>query len=128
MLPVEPELVASEDGEAYNKLRRPDDFVTALTAESPPALPPTLPPAVSSTKRKRENADSSEVGKKDKDSSKRFKKEQSGTTAGSFTGNRRRVPGQVKENGMQTMFPGLDENDSVDESTSDALAYLRSVR
>jgi hypothetical protein len=105
-------LAVTEDGAAYNKLRRPDDYLQSLTTQHPPRPRSELPPA----KRKFEAVAAPGAGGDVQPNTKRSKEEH--------------LPKRVKENGMQTMFPGLDDDSAsdADDSTRDALAYLRSVR
>ncbi|KAL1613207.1 hypothetical protein SLS60_001439 [Paraconiothyrium brasiliense] len=119
-------LAVTEDGAAYNKLRRPDDYLQSLTAQYPAKS--ELPPA----KRKFEAV--AIADHEDAPNTKRSREEhapkKSATSASAVAGDTRRVFRPVKENGMQTMFPGLDDDYASDEddTTRDALAYLRSVR
>lgn len=119
-------LAVTEDGAAYNKLRRPDDYLESLTAEHMPKR--ELPPA----KRKLE-AVAADLHDNAEPSTKRPREESAPRVAanpGRLARDSRRVERPVKENGMQTMFPGLDDDSAsdADDTTRDALAYLRSVR
>jgi hypothetical protein len=107
-------LAVTEDGAAYNKLRRPDDYLQSLTTQYPPKPTGELPPA----KRKFEAVAAPDARGDGQPNTKRSREEKASK--------------RVKENGMQTMFPGLDDDSAsdadADASTRDALAYLRSVR
>jgi hypothetical protein len=103
-------LAITKDGGSYNKLQRPQDYLTANTAFPPPkdvslvdVAGPTINP-----KRKREQTDGTSK-------SKRKRQEQETV--------------QTDLCGMRTTLPGLDDEDfASDDSTSNAIAYLRSVR
>ncbi|PVH94557.1 hypothetical protein DM02DRAFT_539218 [Periconia macrospinosa] len=104
-------MAVTSDGAAYNKLRRPDMFAS-----------PTQSPGESS-KRKH---DGSEIYDE-----RPYEKRIKNTTnfQNSLSADPRRISRPIRENGMQTMFPGLDgEEDIEDETMQEALAYLRSVR
>lgn len=100
----------TQDGTKYNKLTRPDDLVTAATS-----------------KRTLEEANMMESEQSDNEpSSKRAK----GTEQDLFKHADRPMNLHY---GMRSAFPGLEddddnEEDSADEITIEALAYLRSVR
>jgi hypothetical protein len=103
-------LAVTKDGGSYNKLQRPQDYLT-VTTPAPPledALPVEAPESTSQVKRKREPTDSS------------------------FTSKRKRQEQDMSQTdpcGMRTTLPGLDDDDfASDDSTNDAMAYLRSVR
>lgn len=120
-------LAVTEDGAAYNKLRRPDDYLESLTARPPPKS--ELPPA----KRKFEAVATANFEDDQEPHSKRSREQNAPSTAtisGRALSDARRAMRAEKENGMQTMFPGLDDDSAsdVDDTTRDALAYLRSVR
>ncbi|KAJ4358654.1 uncharacterized protein N0V89_003238 [Didymosphaeria variabile] len=120
-------MAVTEDGAAYNKLRRPDDYLQSLTAQYPAKS--ELPPA----KRKFEAVATADHEDGQAPNTKRSREEHASagaTCARAVAGDKRRVFRPVKENGMQTMFPGLDDDSASDEddTTRDALAYLRSVR
>ncbi|KAH7078550.1 hypothetical protein FB567DRAFT_572061 [Paraphoma chrysanthemicola] len=103
-------LAVTKDGGSYNKLQRPQDYLTA-SAPVPPledALPVETPESTSQFKRKREPTDGSSTSKR---------KRQVQDTS------------QLDSCGMRTTLPGLDDEDfASDDSTNDAMAYLRSVR
>ncbi|KAJ4286834.1 hypothetical protein N0V90_013086 [Kalmusia sp. IMI 367209] len=119
-------MAITQDGEAYNKLRRPDDYLASLKADPPPKSELLL------VKRKFEDVDAAAVDSNQQPAIKRFREERAPKSSASdgkgLAGDTRRIFRPIKENGMQTMFPGLDDDDSSDEMTRDALAYLRSVR
>jgi hypothetical protein len=127
-------LAITKDGGAYNKLRRPDDFVAVLTSQpSPKEEPvPAIPSATDSNKRKLEDADIADPVSDDEPESKRPKEQHvlkvSSVTAKPIAADPRRIKRPVRDCGMQSMFPGLDDEESSDEATMEALAYLRSVR
>ncbi|OAL57037.1 hypothetical protein IQ07DRAFT_675140 [Pyrenochaeta sp. DS3sAY3a] len=98
-------LAVTKDGGAYNKLRRPDDYLMGTTAPLPPPLPAARGPEKSS-KRKWEQEVTPDV-KRPRPENKKY----------------------GEDTGMRTMLPSFeDEGQSSDESTKEALAYLRSVR
>lgn len=126
-------LAVTKDGEAYNKLRRPDGLLTSLTSQSPPSLEPphTILSATSANKRKLEEATGSEFLSEDEPEQKRpreheYSKPAPGLQKPSTNGQRLFRP--VRECGMQSMFPGLDDEDSPDDATQEAIDYLRNVR
>lgn len=120
-------MAVTSDGSAYNKLRRPDTFAPPPTKSSPRA-----PSHAAPSKRKYDDNDVDNDGYDDDFSAgrpreKRFKN--TVTPSQPFSADPHRVVRPVRENGMQTMFPGLDgEEGSEDETMQEALAYLRSVR
>ncbi|KAH7079245.1 hypothetical protein BKA63DRAFT_531913 [Paraphoma chrysanthemicola] len=103
-------LAVTKDGGSYNKLQRPQDYLT-VTAPVPPledALPVQTPESTSQFKRKREPTDGGSTSKR--------KRQEQDTS-------------QTDPCGMRTTLPGLDDEDfASDDSTNDAMAYLRSVR
>jgi len=109
-------LAVTKDGETYNKLQRPADYLASTQSTLPPLA--TVPSsAVTNSKRKRDQNDES--------GSKRLRNNRN------IQGHkgRPRVPQAYQEHGIQTVLPGLDGEEQLsDESTSEALAYLRSVR
>jgi hypothetical protein len=108
-------LAVTKDGEAYNKLQRPDGYL--ISTQPAPTKPPTAPPTAHGAKRKCAQEDVPEV--------KRARIERN--TAHSK--KRPRALDSYQEYGTRTVLPGLDgEEQSSDESTSEALAYLHSVR
>lgn len=118
-------LAITEDGAAYNKLRRPDDYLQSLTAQPPPKS--ELPPA----KRKFGALETTGPEQDGEPQLKRSREEHAPrASARTLTGDARRVLRPIRENGMQTMFPGLDDDSGsdADDITRDALAYLRNVR
>lgn len=134
----------TEDGATYNRLRRPDDYLQLLTAP-PPApvkrkldavqVPGEQGEEQPGRKRPRERANQDWDAQAGADAKEVLAEEdvkhKAGTsTRGPLRGDARRVFRPVKENGMQTMFPGLDDDSAsdADDTTKDALAYLRSVR
>lgn len=120
-------LAVTQDGAAYNKLCRPDDFMANLASQ--PAPKPDAAPNSDSNKRKLEDAEWTGSTCNDGRGSKRVKEECSPKYSSKVPGtDSRRVKRPVGDCGMQTMFPGLDHDDSADEISSEALAYLRSVR
>ncbi|KAF2820009.1 hypothetical protein CC86DRAFT_471661 [Ophiobolus disseminans] len=111
-------LATTKDGEMYNKLQRPSQTYLASTA---PPLPPTKPLAASlspstTTKRKRECLDTSLGHKRS-----RLEERKAGMDVNRIL--------RGKDCGMQTTLPSLDDEEhSSDDSTCEAMAYLRSVR
>ena len=127
-------LAVTSDGGAYNKLRRPDDLVAGLTSQAlnEEGSVPAMPSAANSYKRKIGAADITDSDSDGEPERKRSKEERvfeaSHATAKPIAADPRRVKRPVRDCGMQSMFPGLDEEESSDETTMEALAYLRSVR
>ncbi|KAF1952601.1 hypothetical protein CC80DRAFT_596419 [Byssothecium circinans] len=124
-------LAVTTDGEAYNRLRRPDNYIASLTNTLPGERVYTEAIVGEVSKRKLEDADISASGSDQEPESKRPKEElieKPSVTQKPLIADTRRISRPTKECGMQSMFPGLDDNDSADDSTQDALAYLRSVR
>ncbi|KAF1947240.1 hypothetical protein EJ02DRAFT_449831 [Clathrospora elynae] len=113
-------LAVTKDGETYNKLKRPDDYLLSPSPH-PPHLAVASPSAFHSGKRKREQDGAA--------GSKRARAERNST--GHSAGSKGRFPSSdpAREYGMRTMLPGLDAEDQLsDDSTSEAVAYLHSVR
>ncbi|KAF1841434.1 uncharacterized protein K460DRAFT_318378 [Cucurbitaria berberidis CBS 394.84] len=105
-------LAVTKDGGVYNKLQRPDNYLVPTTARLPP-LAAAVPPTPYTSKRKR-GQDDVPGGKRARAEDK-FAQTKSGSTG--------------RECGMRTMLPGANEEEQLsDDSTSEALAYLRSVR
>ncbi|KAK7189590.1 hypothetical protein DPSP01_001584 [Paraphaeosphaeria sporulosa] len=120
-------LAVTEDGAAYNRLRRPDNYLESLTAQHP--LKSEIPPA----KRKFEAVAAADLDGDKTPYTKRSRADDAPRVAsspGRALSDTRRVKRPEKENGMQTMFPGLDDDSAsdADDTTREALAYLRSVR
>ncbi|RYN81553.1 hypothetical protein AA0117_g1884 [Alternaria alternata] len=108
-------LAVTKDGETYNKLQRPDGYL--ISTQPPPTSPPAASPTTYSGKRKCAQEEVPEV--------KRARIERN--TAHSK--RRPRVLDSYQEYGTRTVLPGLDGEEQLsDESTSEALAYLHSVR
>ncbi|KAL1796961.1 hypothetical protein ACET3X_005501 [Alternaria dauci] len=108
-------LAVTKDGETYNKLQRPDGYL--ISTQLPPTNPAAASPTIHSGKRKCAQEEAPEV--------KRARIERN--TAHSK--RRPRVLDSYQDYGTRTVLPGLDgEEQSSDESTSEALAYLHSVR
>ncbi|KAH7381668.1 hypothetical protein BKA66DRAFT_570794 [Pyrenochaeta sp. MPI-SDFR-AT-0127] len=102
----------TKDGETYNKLQRPDDYLTSPTSHPPPRIATTFLPG-HQNKRKR--------GQNDASGNKRMKEE--------HNLSRPNNGGPVRECGMRAMLPGVDDDEQhSDNSTNEAIAYLRSVR
>jgi hypothetical protein len=127
-------MAVTKDGGTYNKLRRPDDFLAATTTRPSP-VEELDSPSVSTgdlNKRKLEQAEISDSEYEDEPEAKRQKDGQvfkaSLTSQKPLATDPRRIKRPVRDCGMQSMFPGMDDEDSSDEGTKEALAYLRSVR
>lgn len=102
----------TKDGETYNKLQRPEDYLIPTTSRPQPIVAAS-PLATHPSKRKR--------GQDAATGSKRVRAEH-----GVAQPN---IWGPVGECGMRTMLPGVDDDEQLsDDSTREALAYLRSVR
>lgn len=106
-------LAITKDGGAYNKLRRPDDYLITSGPQRPPLPVVERPPLENTNKRKREQ-----------DALLRNKRSKQGL------GYSHDGSGQpALDFGQKTGLPsGDDDDDFSDDSTSAALAYLRSVR
>lgn len=92
-------LAVTKDGETYNKLSRPDDYLTSTTPLLPP-LSPVTRPAAQAYKRKRGRDDGTNGSKRIRD-----------------------------DYDLRAQLPGGDDDaSSMGEPTDEALAYLRSVR
>lgn len=129
MSPSGGNLAVTTDGGSYNKLRRPDDFLASLTSKPPPRDRPisaTSPP--DSNKRKHEEADISDAAPEEEPCSKRPREDRTPKAVRPLAANNRRMFRPIRENGMQSMFPGMDEDNLSDDDTAEALAYLRGVR
>jgi len=112
-------LAVTKDGQAYNKLQRPDNYLDPATP-LPPSLPAATPPTTHSSKRK--------LGKDATPGNKRFKA--NGDRAyPAYDRTRLGASGPPNDCGMRTMLPGLDDEEQLsDDSMNEALAYLRGVR
>lgn len=115
-------LAVTKDGEIYNKLSRPADYLTSTTPLLPP-LAPAVRPSAHSNKRKRGR----EITTKS-DGAKRKK----GGFSSSSLGDDAEVfheSGSTRSCGMRTILPGGDDDmELMGESMNEAMAYLRSVR
>lgn len=129
-------LAVTKDGGSYNKLQRPDDFLASMSRPTPTeSLVAATPPAMQG-KRKRDEADSTNVPVMNQVSgSKRTRMTKSAAQLNAGrnlvdSNDRSRGFGPARDCGMRTTLPGLDDEDAQlsDESMSEALAYLRSVR
>jgi hypothetical protein len=124
----------TRDGEKYNKLKRPDDFLTAAPIEKATVKSdPT--PSNGACKRTLDDADITDQDSTE-EQAKRPRFIISQDTLGK-NGKQNKSQGKGKtiyratngESSMQSMFPGMiDSGDLSDESTNEALAYLRGVR
>jgi len=109
-------LAVTKDGETYNKLQRPSDYLASTQSILPP-LATVSSSTVTNSKRKRDQNDES--------GNKRLRNDRNTQNCK----GRLRAPQTYQEHGIQTVLPGLDGEEQLsDESTSEALAYLRSVR
>jgi hypothetical protein len=103
-------LAVTKDGESYNKLRRPDDYLMSTPHNVSPSTTASSP-TIHTGKRKGEQ-DMEFVNKRPKTGRKRPRK-----------------PESSWDTGMETVLPGLyGEVQATDESMSEAIAYLQSVR
>ncbi|KAI4956328.1 hypothetical protein J4E91_000539 [Alternaria rosae] len=108
-------LAVTRDGESYNKLQRPDSYL--IPTQPPSISPSTASPTAYGSKRKCAQEEVPDV--------KRARIER--ITA--HPKKRPRAVDSYQEYGTRTVLPGLDgEEQSSDESTSEALAYLHGVR
>jgi hypothetical protein len=122
-------MAVTADGESYNLLRRPDDFVAALSSGQPTdATRPALPPITKTSKRKLDADGDSDPDTEPANKRSREEGHYGHSRGGSYVADPRRVNRPVGECGMQSMFPELDNDDFSDETTDEALAYLHSVR
>lgn len=115
-------LAVTREGETYNKLSRPSDYLISTTPLLPP-LSPAARPSAPANKRKR-----GREGTTGSNGSKRIKDEKA-------FGNLNHDAAVLDESwsaksyGMRTILPGgEDEVELTGESTNEAMAYLRSVR
>jgi hypothetical protein len=118
-------LAITKDGGTYNKLQRPDNYLTSTTPLPPPKKQPLADhiPSTGAIKRKHEHADPASKYKRTRVGQDRSH----GDTSDTWAAGKERLRGV--ENGMRTMLPGLDdEQHSVDGDIDEALAYLRDVR
>jgi hypothetical protein len=115
-------LAVTTDGGSYNKLQRPQDFLTQPDNTTPPtrSAPTNVPDSATATKRKHEYQHGS-------NSLKRAKQDD-----GVSKSNAKKLSKKASQNldyGMRTALPGLEADRQSPESIGDdALAYLRSVR
>ncbi|KAF2131953.1 hypothetical protein P153DRAFT_364417 [Dothidotthia symphoricarpi CBS 119687] len=129
-------LAVTKDGGSYNKLQRPGDFLASMSRPPPvEGLITATLPATHAGKRKRNQTASSNVHDLGQvHGSKRTRVNNSApqpnAVRGLVDGNERsRGFGPTRDCGMRTTLPGLDDDEQLsDESMSEALAYLRSVR
>lgn len=116
-------LATTKDGEAYNKLQRPSQSYLASTA---PPLPPTRSVSAryspsTSIKRKQHSTDAPSAHKRTK-------------VEGGNVQIKSSLAGGIRKDdaadcGMRVLLPSFDDDEqSSEESMSEALAYLRSVR
>lgn len=113
----------TKDGDTYNKLQRPKDYLTTSTVPPRPCKGP-LSDNTLAGKRKREQADASSQHKRTRVEQCAGHKE---LERGSDKSNKR---SRVREGGLVAALPGLDDDEEhvSDDSRDNALAYLRSVR
>ncbi|EUC28136.1 hypothetical protein COCCADRAFT_109955 [Bipolaris zeicola 26-R-13] len=109
-------LAVTKDGETYNKLSRPDDYL--ISAQPPPPSASGVPAlAIPGSKRKHEQENASDT--------KRAKTDRNNSRAK----GKLRTNEQFREPGVRSVLPGLEgEEHLTDESIDEAVAYLRSVR
>lgn len=108
-------LAVTKDGESYNKLQRPDGYL--MSTQPPSISSSTASPTAYGSKRK--CAQEEAVGVK--------RARIARITA--HPKNRPRAVDSYQEYGTRTVLPGLDgEEQSSNETTSEALAYLHGVR
>ncbi|EMD65332.1 hypothetical protein COCSADRAFT_35389 [Bipolaris sorokiniana ND90Pr] len=109
-------LAVTKDGESYNKLSRPDDYL--ISTQPPPPSASAVPAlAIPGSKRKHEQENASET--------KRAKTDRNNSRAK----GKSRANEQFRELGVRSVLPGLGgEEHLTDESIDEAVAYLRSVR
>lgn len=114
-------LAVTKDGETYNKLQRPNDFLDQSAASK----------QANERKRERGALDTPVAGPLT--GNKRAKTQHVGLTVkapqSSDDRHQHRSSGPIAECGMRTTLP-IDEEEAQysDDSLGDALAYLRSVR
>jgi hypothetical protein len=112
----------TKDGDTYNKLQRPQDYLTASTVPPRPWKSP-LPDSAFAGKRKRGQTDASSQHKRARVEQRAAQKEKVGD---SDKNNKR---SRIREGGLIAALPGLDDEEHApDDSLDDALAYMRSVR
>ena len=115
-------LAVTKDGETYNKLQRPNDFLDQAAASK------------QANERKREYGDLDAPVGGTSTGSKRAKTQHTGPASKAAqstddSSGQRRSGGPIAECGMRTTLP-IDEEEAQysDDFLGDALAYLRSVR
>lgn len=113
-------LAVTKDGEAYNKLQRPDDYFDRSAV------------ANQANERKRERTAIDKSFAHSDSGNKRTKTHHTGSVASasqsSTDRHQYRSAGLISECGMRMTLP-IDEGDeNLDNSMGEALAYLRSVR
>lgn len=115
-------LAVTKDGEIYNKLQRPNDFLHQSAASK------------QANERKREHGDVDTPVAGSSTGSKRAKTQHAGLASkvapsSSDRSGQHRGGGSMAECGMRKTLP-IDEEEAQysDDSLGDALAYLRSVR
>lgn len=113
-------LAVTKDGEAYNKLRRPDDAISQHVA------------TCQAGERKRERATVDRCVAGPSSENKRTKTDHVAAAANvlqpSKSKQQTKSTGLISECGMRTTLPIDEEADSLHDSMGEALAYLRSVR
>ncbi|KAF2648682.1 hypothetical protein K491DRAFT_684501 [Lophiostoma macrostomum CBS 122681] len=134
MSPAGVNMATTQNGDKYNKLKRPDD--APASAPHPAAIVPAPLPSIQPAKRTFDEAGLTDTGTDEEPHSKRTRvpngvsKTASQHTPPLFKAGATNVwrPFNM-QCGMQSMFPGMVDDEYLsDESTNEALAYLRSVR
>jgi hypothetical protein len=120
----------TENGEKYNKLARPDSFLASLavkvsTKEDASAASPQL---LGSTKRTLDEADIDHETRDETPISKRSRIQNTKRSSSNTKKGSNKHQPVTDDYGMHSMFPGMIDENGSDDETSEALAYLRSVR
>jgi hypothetical protein len=113
-------LAVTKDGEAYNKLQRPDDYLISVPPDQRPST--TASPSTLHTGKRK-------CDQNDEPGSKRARAERNITQKLTHNKGRSRTQDSASELDARTVLPVLDgEGQLSDDDTNEAQAYLRSVR
>jgi hypothetical protein len=121
----------TQDGAQYNKLARPDNFLNSLAAKAPAKEDAAVasPQLLDSAKRTLDEADIDDETGDETPIPKRSRiQNASKTSSNAKKSHNKHQPPSSDDYGMHSMFPGMIDENGSDEETSEALAYLRSVR
>jgi hypothetical protein len=124
-------MATTQNGEKYNKLKRPDDLLASMPP--PPEVVPALQSSTQSAKRTLDEAGITAKTNDEHDSKRARAPNGVSRAAGQHAHTLFKAEASNvwrpfnMQCGMQAMFP-VDDDDMSDESMNEALAYLRSVR